>query len=338
MDRAATRGLYDARFEHDSCGFGLIANLDGRASRWVVETALTSLARLAHRGAVAADGRTGDGCGVLIQRPEPFLRTLAREAGIALGPAFAAGTVFLSPEDATAAIERATLERELARVEVRVAGWRVVPIDADVCGATARANAPRIEQLFVAPSAAMDQQGFLRALFVARRRAELALASHPAFYVVSLSPHTLGYKAMVLPAALPRFFPDLARADLAASAVVFHQRFSTNTMPQWRLAHPFRVIAHNGEINTIHCNRSWARARAATWKPPHIDLAELDPIVAQDGSDSQSLDNMVELLCVGGMEIVQALRVLIPPTSHALEQLDPDLAAFYEYYALHSEP
>jgi glutamate synthase (NADPH/NADH) large chain len=332
------RGLYDPAFERDSCGFGLIAHLDERPSHWAVATALESLARLAHRGAVAADGLSGDGCGLLIHRPEAFLRAAAAEAGIAVSPGFAAGTVFLPTDSARAELARATLAAELEREGVRVAGWRAVPTDASVCGETARATQPAIEQVFVEPAAALDDASFARALYVARRRAERALASEPAFYVASLSPHTLAYKAMVLPAALPRFFPDLARADLASRAVMFHQRFSTNTTPQWRLAHPFRLLAHNGEINTIEGNRRWARARAAKWSTPDLDFGEFDPLVSMHGSDSQSLDEMVEVLIAGGMDALQALRILIPPAGHALEQLDPDLAAFYEYYALHSEP
>ncbi len=334
----AARGLYDPAFERDSCGFGLIAHLDERPSHWAVATALGALARLAHRGAVAAVGLSGDGCGLLIHEPAVFLRAIAAEAGIAVSPGFAVGCVFLPTAAAAAGVARSTLSAELEREGVRVAGWRVVPTDASVCGETARATQPRIEQVFVEPAAALDAAGYARALYVARRRAERALAPEPAFYVASLSPHTLAYKAMVLPAALPRFYPDLARADLTSRAVMFHQRFSTNTQPQWRLAHPFRLLAHNGEINTVEGNRRWARARAARWRTPEIDFSEFDPLVTMHGSDSQSLDEMVEVLIAGGMDALQALRILIPPAGHALEQLDPDLAAFYEYYALHSEP
>jgi glutamate synthase (NADPH/NADH) large chain len=338
MGGAAVTGLYDPRFEKDSCGFGLIANLDNQPSRWVVETALSALDRMAHRGAVAADGRSGDGCGVLIHRPEQFLRAVAAEAGIRLGAVFSAGNVFLAHAPERAAAAKAVLAEELERVEVRVAGWREVPVDREACGETALSTLPRIEQVFVAPAASMDQQSFHRALFLARRRAEKRLAEDESFYVVTLSAFTLGYKAMVLPGLLPECYPDLKRADLIASVVSFHQRFSTNTAPAWKLAQPFRYLAHNGEINTIEGNRNWALARAHKWRSPAIDFRELNPIVSLEGSDSQSLDNMLEVLIAGGMDVLQAMRVLIPPATHALEHKDPDLAAFYEYHGLATEP
>ena len=332
------RGLYDPAFEHDSCGFGLIASVDNQPSRWVVETALSSLDRLSHRGAVAADGMSGDGCGVLLHRPEAFLRAAAAEAGLKPGAVFAAGNVFLPDDDAAETECRSVLEEEIRRMHLGFAGWRALPIDRSACGATALAGLPRIAQVFVAPAPRMKPAAFARALFVARRRAERRLVAHGDFYVVTLSPFTLGYKAMVLPGLMTRLYPDLARPDLTSSAVLFHQRYSTNTSPRWRLAHPYRMLAHNGEINTIQGNRNWALARRGRWSSPHLDLSELDPPVSMDGSDSQSLDEMVELLLAGGMDSLQALRVLIPPASAALEYADPDLAAFYEYYALHSEP
>ncbi len=335
---APSEGLYDPRYEHDSCGFGLIAQLDNHASRSLVDAALAALARMAHRGAVGADGLTGDGCGILLRHPERFLRNLAVDAGFRVGPSFTAGNVFLPHAEHAAAHCRAVLEEELARVEVRVAGWREVPLDRSVCGAAAAERLPRIEQVFVAPIGGMDATSFDRALFLARRRAERRLAAEPLFYVVTLSAHTLGYKAMVLPAALPAFYPDLARPDLAASVATFHQRFSTNTAPQWKLAQPFRLVAHNGEINTIEGNRRWAQARGAKWRSPAIDLRELTPLVSLTGSDSQSLDNMLEVLLMGGLDLLHAMRVLIPPAAAALESHDPDLAAFYEYHALSVDP
>ncbi|MCB1554835.1 MAG: glutamate synthase large subunit [Xanthomonadales bacterium] len=338
MSEKAVRGLYDPRFEHDSCGFGLIAQIDAKASRWLVETAVDALARLNHRGAVAADGRSGDGCGLLIHRPEAYLRAVADQARFRVGQVFSAGNLFVPRDRTRAAHCRAVLEEELARVEVRVAGWRALPTRPDVCGAVARATLPEAAQVFVAAAPSMDNAGFDRALFLARRRAEKRLAQEGEFYVVSLSAWTLGFKGMVMPEHLPAFYPDLARDDMEASAVLFHQRFSTNTAPQWKLAQPFRLLAHNGEINTIQGNRNWMRARSAKWRSPLVDLRDIDPLVALEGSDSQSLDNALEVMLAGGMDVLQALRILIPPAAHSLEQLDPDLAAFYEYYALHSEP
>ena len=292
---------------------------------------------MAHRGAVAADGKSGDGCGVLLHRPEKFLRAAADEAGIRLGPVFTAGTVFLPRDDEGAAHARGVLMAELERLEVRIAGWRVVPTRRDACGSIALDTLPRIEQVFVSPTASMDQASFHRALFLARRRAERALADRPDFYVVSLSAWTLGYKGMMLPAALPDFYPDLARPEMVSSVVVFHQRFSTNTAPAWKLAQPFRLLAHNGEINTIEGNRRWASARAAKWRSPAVDFRELEPVVSTSGSDSMTLDNMLEVLLAGGMDLLQAMRILIPPATESLEHRDADLAAFYEYHALNQE-
>jgi len=331
-------GLYHPRYEHDSCGFGLIAQLDDQPSRLLVDGALQALAGLNHRGAVAADGRSGDGCGVLLRRPDAWLRALAAEAGIVDHPRLSAGLVFLGRDAARAELAVTTLEAQLVAHGVQVLGWRQTPVVAETCGAQARLSLPQVRQVFVAPGAGHDAHGFEQALFMARRLAAQALRDDRDFFVVSLSAHAIGFKGMVLPEHLPELFPDLARADLASSAVLFHQRFSTNTAPQWRLAQPFRHLAHNGEINTIQSNRIWALARRGLWQAPGIDLSQLDPPVSMDGSDSQSLDDMLEVLLAGGMDALQAMRILLPPAAHALEQLNPDLAAFYEYYALHTEP
>jgi glutamate synthase (NADPH/NADH) large chain len=337
--------LYDSRDERDSCGFGLIAQLDDRPSRALVDHALEALGRMTHRGGVAADGLSGDGCGLLIKQPDLFLRTLADEAGIAIGAQYAAGLVFLPQDnDVAAASVRAGLAHALREVGLAVAGWRAVPVEADACGASARRALPRIEQVFVVPSLDVDgarpaPAAFQRALYLARRRAEQRLRGDvPGFYIVSLSASSIGYKGMVLPERLPRLFPDLQRAELASSAVVFHQRFSTNTLSRWSLAQPFRLLAHNGEINTIAGNRRWAQARAQLWRTDTLDPREFDPVIEIDGSDSQSLDSMLELLQAGGMDLLKAMRILIPPATQSLEYKDADLAAFYEYYALNTEP
>jgi glutamate synthase (NADPH/NADH) large chain len=344
MKAAFPIGLYDPRDERDACGFGLIAQLDDAPSRALVDAALVALVRMTHRGGVAADGLSGDGCGVLLKQPERFLRTLAREASIALGSQFAAGLVFLPHDPALAAQARETLRVALAAVQLAIAGWRTPPLDAEACGASARATMPRIEQVFVTPL--LDVEGarptpdaFRLALYLARRRASQRLRNEGIdSYVVSLSPDSIGYKGMVLPDRLPQLYPDLKRNDLESSVVVFHQRFSTNTSSRWSLAQPFRMLAHNGEINTIAGNRGWAQARAHTWRSERLDPREFNPVIECDGSDSQSLDAMLELLETGGMDALKAMRILIPPATQSLEYKDADLAAFYEYYALNSEP
>ena len=332
------RGLHDPESEHDSCGFGLIAQVKGAPSRAIVDSALEALARMAHRGGVAADGLSGDGCGVLVHGAGGFIRTLAHEAGLALhGGLFAAGAVFVPHDDAATARCRDVLGECLHGTGLRVAGWRAVPVDPQACGELARASMPRIEQVFVEGDGE-DDQAFDRALFLARRRAEQRLREVADFYVVTLSSQLIGYKGMVLPSHLRQLFPDLSRPELAARCVVFHQRFSTNTLPRWPLAHPFRRLAHNGEINSIEGNRRWALARHGTWRSPLLDIGEFEAPVSMHGSDSQSLDNMLEWLLLGGMDLPRAMRILIPPATQSLEYKDAELAAFYEYYAINSEP
>ena len=328
--------LYDAAFEHDSCGFGLVAQIDGRASKTLVDTAFAALAKLSHRGGVNADGVSGDGCGVLIHRPQAWLAALAGDAGIALVGQFAAGLVFLDPADGEAAAQ--TLETYLREEGLHVAGWRDVAIDPAACGPLAASARPRVRQVFVHAAAGSDDAAFERALFRARRRAEFALQDDPHFYVVTLSAQVIGYKAMAAPGRLREVFADLSHPALEADAVVFHQRFSTNTTPQWRLAQPFRMLAHNGEINTIRANRRWMQAREAVLRSPWVELGDLGPLVRQTGSDSESLDNALEVLLAGGMDLLSAMRMLVPPAFAAREGIDEDLAGFYEYYALHSEP
>jgi glutamate synthase (NADPH/NADH) large chain len=333
------RGLYRDEFERDSCGFGLIAHMDDQASHWLVETAITALCRLTHRGAVAADGKTGDGCGLLLKKPTAFLRAVAAENGIELAEQFAAGIVFLSSFDEQADKARAALAQQLAREGLELAGWRPVPTQPEACGEEALKTLPRMEMVFVNCRDEVDEAQFNRRLFLARRRTEKALeGKDPGFYVPSLSASTLVYKGMVMPSHLAEFFPDLADPRLESSVAVFHQRFSTNTLPQWRLAHPYRYLAHNGEINTIQGNRSWALARGPVFRSPLLpDLSDIQPLVSMTGSDSQSLDNMLEVLLMGGMDVMHAMRLLIPPAWQNVDNIEPDLRAFYEFYAAHFE-
>jgi glutamate synthase (NADPH/NADH) large chain len=333
-------GLYREEYERDSCGFGLIANLDDQPSHWIVDTAIQALTRLTHRGAIAADGKTGDGCGLLLKKPEPFLRALAREAGLEVEERFTAGNIFLSQDDNAAARARAVLEASVRGEGLEVAGWRVVPTHPEVCGDQALKTLPRIEQIFVNAGDDIDDAAFNRRLFIARRKAEKALdGEDPSFYAPSLSSVTIVYKGMVMPEFLAAFYPDLSDPRLTTSVVVFHQRFSTNTLPQWRLAHPYRFLAHNGEINTIQGNRNWAFARGPVLRSPLLpSLGEVLPLVSMKGSDSQSLDNMLEVLLLGGLDMLQAMRLMMPPAWQTVDTIDPDLRAFYEYYALHMEP
>ncbi len=341
MSKPTGRGLYREAYERDSCGFGLIASLDDKPSHWLVQTAISSLNRLTHRGAIATDGKTGDGCGLLLKKPEKFLRAVAKDAKIKLSPRFASGLVFLNQDPSLAALARAELKGQLEREGLTLAGFRAVPTVPEACGPEALKTLPRIEQVFANCRGDADEASFNRRLFLSRRRAEKALAADAQFYIPSLSASTIVYKGMVMPQHLAEFYPDLADPRLESSVVVFHQRFSTNTLPQWRLAHPFRLLAHNGEINTIEGNRQWAVARAPILRSPvlpELSDPEIAPLVSLEGSDSQSLDNMLEVLLMGGLDVPQALRLLIPPAWQAVDTLDSDLRAFYEFYSAHMEP
>ena len=335
------QGLYRPEFERDSCGFGLIVQMDDQPSHWVVETAIGALERMTHRGAIAADGKTGDGCGLLMKKPDRFLRQKAKEAGIKLdarGP-YAVGNIFLSQETAKAERARAVLAEACAAQGLTLAGWRKVPVNPEACGAEALRTLPQVEQAFI--TGGKDGSPFDLAVFKARRRAEKTLEAEgdSDFYITSLSSRVLVFKGLVMPAYLPVFYKDLGDEDLESSLCVFHQRFSTNTMPKWRLAQPFRFLAHNGEINTVEGNRKWALARASKFQCANLpDIREIAPLVTMDGSDSQSLDNMLEVLLAGGMDLFQAMRALIPPAWQNVENLDPDLRAFYEYNSLQMEP
>ncbi|WP_374334823.1 glutamate synthase large subunit [Leeia sp.] len=332
--------LYRRHFEQDSCGFGLIANLDDKPSHWLVQTAIDSLARLTHRGAVAADGKSGDGCGLLFKKPSAFLREVAGACGFPLADNYAAGLVFLNADSTIANDSRAILRSELTKQGLQVAGFRPVPTNPEALGDYARQTLPIIEQVFVNCPATMDADAFERNLYIARRRAEKAAgAGDASFYVPTLSCRVISYKGLVTPANLPVFFPDLKDPRFLSSLAVFHQRFSTNTWPEWRLAQPFRLLAHNGEINTVQGNRSWARSREQVMASPLIpNMDDIRPIVSTDGSDSMSMDNMLEALVMGGIPLFRALRLMVPPAWQNVDSMDRDLRAYYEYTSMQMEP
>ncbi len=330
--------LYRPEFEQDSCGFGLIAQLDDRPSHTLVQRAIHSLGCMTHRGAIAADGLSGDGCGLLFKTPDAFLRAVAAEAGLTLAGRYAAGLVFLSQDEAARKAAKDTLRRELQAQQLEIAGFRAVPVDTRVCGQYALASLPVIEQLFVNCPDSLGEAHFERALYIARRRAEKALAADKAFYIPTLSSRVIAYKGLVMPENLPLFYPDLNDARFASSLIVFHQRFSTNTWPQWKLAQPFRFLAHNGEINTVQGNRNWSRAREMKFESELIpNMDDVRPIVNTDGSDSSSLDNMLEGLVMGGTSLFRAVRLLVPPAWQNVEDMDPDMRAFYQYNSMHME-
>ncbi|KAA8999254.1 glutamate synthase large subunit [Affinibrenneria salicis] len=330
--------LYDHSLERDNCGFGLIAHIEGEPSHKVVRTAIHALARMQHRGAILADGKTGDGCGLLLQKPDRFFRLVAEERGWRLAKNYSVGMMFLNQDEELARASRRIVEEELQNETLSVLGWREVPINPDVLGEIALSSLPRIEQVFVNAPAGWLQHDMERRLFMARRRIEKRIQDQE-FYVCSFSNLVTIYKGLCMPADLPRFYLDLADLRLESSICLFHQRFSTNTVPRWPLAQPFRYLAHNGEINTIAGNRQWARARAYKFKTPLIpDLQDAAPFVNETGSDSSSLDNMLELFLSGGMDIIRAMRLLVPPAWQNNPDMDPELRAFFDFNSMHMEP
>ncbi|OTQ61033.1 glutamate synthase large subunit [Gilliamella apis] len=330
--------LYNQHHEKDNCGFGLIAHIEGQPSHKVVRTAIHGLARMQHRGAILSDGKTGDGCGLLMQKPDRFFRLVAEDAGWRLAANYAVGMLFLSQDEAEAQASRKIVEEELAEETLYVLGWREVPIDKSVLGEIALSSLPRIEQVFVNAPAGWTKIDLERRLYMVRRRIEKRVQDDT-FYVCSFSNQVNIYKGLCMPKDLPRFYLDLADIRMETAICLFHQRFSTNTVPRWPLAQPFRHLAHNGEINTIEGNRQWAKARSYKFKTPLIpDLQDAAPFVNITGSDSSSLDNMLELFLVGGMDIVRAMRLLVPPAWQNNPDMNEDLRAFFDFNSMHMEP
>ena len=332
-------GLYRPEEFRDNCGFGLIAHTSGDASHRLLQTAIESLTCMTHRGGIAADGKTGDGCGLLMQMPASFMRTLGKECfGADLNDSFAVGQMFLSKDSARASAARTATETALTDQGLIVLGWREVPTDDSVCGEIALETLPQIEQVFIDAPGLTETELSTR-LFVARRKAEIACEGDEDYYICSLSGRVISYKGLVMPVDLPKFYLDLADERLETAICVFHQRFSTNTMPRWPLAQPFRLLAHNGEINTIEGNRNWAEARTPGFESELLpNIKEIAPLVNRTGSDSSSMDNMLDMLLTGGVDMARALRMLIPPAWQNMELMDPDLKAFYEYHSMHMEP
>ncbi|WP_199609483.1 glutamate synthase large subunit [Flocculibacter collagenilyticus] len=323
----------------DNCGFGLITHIEGEASHKIIRTAISSLDRMQHRGGISADGKTGDGCGLLMQKPDSFFRTIAEENNWRLGKKYGVGTIFLSQDEDKANAAKQIIEQELNQETLSIVGWRTVPVNIEVLGPIAKKQLPQIVQIFVNAQPGWRKKDLERRLYMARRRIEKRIKEDQDFYISCLSCLVTVYKGLVMPADLPHFYQDLADIRLQSAICIFHQRFSTNTTPQWRLAQPFRFLAHNGEINTINGNRQWAKAREYKFNSPLIpDLQQAAPFVASSGSDSSSLDNMLEVFLAGGMDLFRAMRLLVPPAWQNNANMDDELRAFYEFNSMHMEP
>jgi glutamate synthase domain-containing protein 2/glutamate synthase domain-containing protein 1/glutamate synthase domain-containing protein 3 len=338
-------GLYNPAYEHDACGVGFVADISGVPSRRALTAALRALDNLAHRGAVGADARTSDGAGILTQVPNGFLCTvlpeLAGETAPPLGD-LALGTIFLSRTDGSAgARSRSIFEAALVGQKLAPLAWRDLPIRPEVLGDEARAALPTMIQLVVRRPEAISVDEFERRLTLARREAERrALADELDLYVVSLSARTVVYKGLLAGGDLASFYPDLADETYETALTIFHQRYSTNTASTWTLAQPFRFLAHNGEINTVQGNRRWIAAREATMRGGAWGdrVTELAPITQEGGSDSASLDNMLEVLVRSGHGPIEALAILVGEGWEGRDDLDPARRAFYEYHAPLMEP
>ena len=330
--------LYDSRLEKDNCGFGLIAHIEGQPSHKLVRTAITGLDRMQHRGGIAADYKTGDGCGLLLQKPDGFFRAVAAENDWHLGKNYAVGMLFLSPDPVIAEHNKQIISEELEKETLKLVGWRDVPVNPASLGPIALEQLPNFQQVFISAPEGWRPKDLERRLYIARRRIEKQI-NDDHFYIASLSGLVSVYKGLMMPSDLPNFYLDLADMRMESAICVFHQRFSTNTQPRWPLAQPFRYLAHNGEINTIEGNRQWARARAYKFSSPLLpDLQSAAPFVNESGSDSSSLDNMLELFLAGGMDIFRAMRMLVPPAWQKNRAMDEDLRAFYDFNSMHMEP
>ncbi|GAB2179946.1 glutamate synthase-related protein [Denitratisoma sp. agr-D3] len=348
MDLPSRQGLYDPAHEHDACGVGFVAHIKNKKSHAIVEQGLAILKNLEHRGATGYDPKLGDGAGILLQLPDAFLREETKKLGIALPKAgdYACGMIFL-PQSANG---RAACESAIARIVCEEGqtflGWRDVPRDNSGLAEAAREIEPVVRQVFIAKGEqTKDQDAFERKLFVIRKRVEHAVAKlnivdKGMFYVPSLSSRTIVYKGMLLSWQVGEYFIDLKDERLTSALALVHQRFSTNTFPTWDLAHPFRMIAHNGEINTVRGNVNWMAARQKAMASDLFgeDLDKLWPLIKAEQSDSACFDNALELLVAGGYPLAHAMMMLIPEAWASNTLMDEQRRAFYEFHAAVMEP
>jgi glutamate synthase (ferredoxin) len=342
------QGLYDPQFEHDSCGVGFVVNIKGKKSHKIIRDALTVLINLNHRGACGCEANTGDGAGILVQMPHSFFKEISRKDKIKLPPLgdYGVGMVFL-PRDPN---ERRTCEKMFENIVVeegqKFLGWRTVPTNNSSLGATARTTEPTVQQAFIRRNPKLeDELAFERKLYIIRKRSERAIrysgvSGGHSFYISSLSSRTLIYKGMLLTEQMDEFYPDLKNPAMESALALVHSRFSTNTFPTWERAHPYRFVAHNGEINTLRGNVNWMHARQSLFQSDLFgdDMKKLLPIVNTDGSDSAMFDNCLELLVLSGRSLPHAIMMMIPEpwTNHTT--MSDEKKAFYEYHSCLMEP
>ncbi len=337
------QGLYDPQFEHDSCGVGFVVHMKGNKSHEIVQQALTILVNLDHRGACGCETNTGDGAGILMQLPHKFLKKVA---GIALPEPgqYGVGMLYSSPDAAERAKSAEVFTRIVAEEGQTVIGWRDIPVDNSMIGNTAKSSEPFMRQVFIQRGPGLaDDTAFERKLYVIRKRAHQQIRSAGVdnfWYAPSLSCRTAVYKGMLMPVQVGQYFPDLQDADMESALALVHSRFSTNTFPSWERSHPYRYIAHNGEINTLRGNINWMKARESLLASPLFgdDIKKILPIVNPNGSDSAMFDNVLELLVMGGRSLPHAMMMMIPEPWAGHESMSDSKKAFYEYHSCLMEP
>ena len=318
----------------DNCGFGVIADIKGRSTHKMVDDALKALSRMMHRGAIAADGKSGDGSGLLFSMPKKFFRKVAKEHGVDLPETFGIGVIFLKNEE-----HKKIVEEFCEKNDLKIVLWREVPVNTNALGEFALKTLPKIYHAFIVPNSIIAMKRFEELLYLTRKEIENKIEDKD-FYIPTFSSKKVAYKGLLMPNHIKEFYPDLEDKDFEVYFALFHQRFSTNTLPEWRLAQPFRFIAHNGEINSIQANRINTLIKTESIKSRVFsdeELKRLLPIVRFDESDSSSLDRMMEFLIMNGMDFFKAIRALIPMPWQNAPYLDSELKAFYEYFSTRFE-
>ena len=339
------QGLYDPQFEHDACGVGFIVHIKGNKSHEIVEQALTILLNLDHRGACGCEPNTGDGAGILMQVPHKFLKKVTAALNIELPEAgeYGVGAIYSSPNQTERENGKRIFEEIAAEEGQEVLGWRDVPTDNSSLGDTAKSSEPFMQQVFLRRAAGIDEAAFERKLYVIRKRAHNAIRRtkvDPYWYNSTLSCRTIVYKGMLMPVQVGDYYPDLHDPDMESALALVHSRFSTNTFPSWERSHPYRYIAHNGEINTMRGNINWMHARQSLFESELFgdDLKKIPNLINIEGSDSTIFDNALELLTLAGRSLPHAVMMMIPEPWTAHESMSDEKKAFYEYHSCLMEP